>query len=208
MRGFFRRSVIACAAVACCAGMVFSQEIALTLDDSGQGKYRLEGSFLVQATRDTAWQVLTDYNGISRYVSSLKLSRVLGRRDGKVLLEQEAIGGVFVFSRNIRVLLEVSEEPPHIISFEDISQQDFKTYAGSWRIEPEMGGVKVTYLLDAQRNFLAPGFVAKRVFQKNVEKLLAEVRAEILRRSSAIPKKTEAAAVDAHYTAQAGEAAE
>ena len=80
--------------------------------------------------------------------------------------------------------MKVVEEPFQAISFEDVSHKDFEFYEGTWQIEEVQGGCRVSYALETKRRFAAPGFLARSVFKKNVEELLAEVRAEILRRRS------------------------
>lgn len=142
---------------------------------------RLEGRFEVAAPPATAWGVLTDYDRLADFVSSLEVSRIRTGEDGERLLEQTARGRVFVFSRSARVLLRLAERPPEEISFEDTLGQDFDHYSGAWGIAPIEGGSRITYQLDARRNFAAPGFLARGVMTRNVTALLTEVRDEILR---------------------------
>ena len=56
------------------------------------------------------WRVLTDYEHISKFVSSLRKSTVKESTTDRLLLEQEALGKEFVFSKRIRVLLQRFEK--------------------------------------------------------------------------------------------------
>lgn len=160
------------------------QEISLTLTEEGQGVYRLEGGFWVAASSQTAWEVLTDYERIDRFVSSMKASSVKERQEGRILLEQEAFGRVLIFSRKIHVVLEVNEKLMAKIVFEDILHKDFEFYAGSWSLEESSGGCQVRYRLEAKPDFAVPNFIAKSIFKKTARNLLEEVRSEIVKRTN------------------------
>lgn len=181
LRGLLLKACLACAATVC-AGQAALAESALSMEEPSRGVYSLEGFFSVDASSATAWSVLTDYDGIAGFVSSMRRSRVLERRADGVLVEQEAYGRIFLFSRRVRVLLRVRERPLEEIAFEDISREDFDFYAGSWSIEGAGPSLRVLYRLEAKRRFAAPEFIARGMFRRNAQALLDQVRAEILRR--------------------------
>lgn len=157
--------------------------IVLEFEDLGGGAYRVEGRFSVPVSSAAAWRVLADYDGLGGVIPSLKTSRLLEREPGRALVEQEVVGGVLFFTRRIRVVLRVVEQPFRALYFDDVSGVDFERYGGSWRIEEEKGGLNVLYSLEAKRRFSAPDFVAKGIFRRNAKELLEKVRSEILRRS-------------------------
>lgn len=158
------------------------EDVSVSFHDTGDGSYRVEGRFTVEAPPALVWEVLTDYEGIEAFVSSMRRSRVRERKDGRVLLEQEAAAQVLFFSRTMRVLLDVVERPEEEILFKDLSGEDFEFYRGAWRIEPAEGGTEVRYELRAKRRFRAPEFLAKGVARKTSGTLLEEVLLEIHRR--------------------------
>ena len=160
----------------------------LLLADFGRGDYAVEGHFRVPASRPIVWQVLTDYDHMPRFISSMQICQVQSRKDDHLLLKQEAEGHLWVFSKRIEVLLSVLETPMTEITFEDIGNKDFSSYQGSWEIRESIPGMlEVIYRLNAKRKFPAPGFLAKAAFEKNVGSLLNEVRAEMLRRQERKP---------------------
>lgn len=144
----------------------------------------VEGRCRINATGATAWRVLTDYDGIERFVSSMRYSRVTRRDNDGILVDQMAVGRVFLFSRRIRTTLRVHEEPPGRIRFEDVLGRDFKSYRGEWRIEETRGAVEIVYQLQARPTFSMPDFVMRGLFRATARDLLAEVRTEIERRAA------------------------
>jgi hypothetical protein len=171
---------ILCAAVS--APSFAAEGVSLNLEDLGHGTYRLEGHLKVAGPPYDAWRVLTDYEHISNFVSSLRKSSVKDSSTDRLLLEQEALGKEFIFTKRIRVLLQVSEIPYKKVLFEDISHVDFAFYEGSWEILNSPAGLDIVYRLSCRRLFMVPNALAKDALKKSAEDLLAQVRAEILRR--------------------------
>lgn len=161
-----------------------SSGAAVSLHEAGApGAYHLEGSFSVDADADAIWDVLTDYDGIAGFVSSVRSSRVVGRTAGGKLVEQEGSGRFLFFSRRARLLLDVEEERPSRIVFNDVGSSDFLYYRGSWTIRSVEGCSVVEYELTARPDpAFAPPFAAKRALKRNARKLLDELRLEIERR--------------------------
>jgi carbon monoxide dehydrogenase subunit G len=159
--------------------VALAQSADVTIRDDERGMYRVEGAFVVDAPRTVVWEVLTDYEGIDEFVSSILRSEVTERRPDGLLLQQEAVGKLFLFSKSIHLLLEVREEPEHTIAFRDVSGRSFESYSGEWRIEDAGDAVRVSYALSAKPAFRQPPFVARRTMRDSVQRLLDEVRLEI-----------------------------
>ena len=157
-------------------------DVSMGLQDFGKGTYHLVGHVTVDACAETAWSVLTAYSDISSFISSMRKSNVKEYNGDRIVLEQEAAGKVLFFSRRVHVTLMVTEKPMTEIRFEDVEHRDFRYYYGSWEIAQAEKGLEIVYRLECQRNFAAPNFLAKGALKKSAEGLLAEVRAEILRR--------------------------
>lgn len=156
--------------------------VQLALQDLGHGAYHIEGWFSVDVPLPTAWDVLTDYDAIDTFVSSLHESRIVEAHDRHLLLEQIAVGKAFFLSRRIHVLLRVQETPRQRIDFEDVAHKDFVSYRGVWEVRPTLSGLDVLYTLDCHRRFKVPNFLAKDALRKSAKSLLSEVKDEILRR--------------------------
>jgi len=166
---------------------VLAEDVVMNLQDLGKGTYRLEGQFHIAGAPYDVWKVLTDYEHISSFVSSLRKSSVKESTTDRIMLEQEALGKEFVFSKRIRVMLQVSEIPYKRIDFEDVLHKDFSFYEGAWEIKSSGTGVDVHYKLSCRRLFVVPNVIAKDALKKSATELLAEVRAEVLRRKEGSP---------------------
>jgi len=148
---------------------------------SASGTYRIEGSFDVETPADIVWAVLTDYDRVPSFVSSVRSSTAQRESSGRLLVTQEAVGRAGPFSRTMHVVLDVTEQAPERIAFRDVCGGSFHSYAGSWTIAPEGAGVRVRYTLEARPRSSPPLF-AKSILSSNARGLLEQVRLEILRR--------------------------
>lgn len=149
-----------------------------------EGGHLLKASFAVAASPEVAWQVLTDYAGLPRFVESLNRSIVVDRNNGIVRVEQEGTGRLGFLTHRVHVLLTIEENSSSDrLDFYDTSGASFHLYRGAWTVKPREGGVLVTYQLEAHPRFFAPGPLARRASQSNVRSLLGGVRAEMERRA-------------------------
>lgn len=145
--------------------------------------YKVTASFETAAPPAAVFAVLTDYEGMTRFVSSMERSRVLCRKGSHVVLLQRGSGRFLWVKRSVALTLEVEEEPPTRVSFREVEGGAFKRYAGSWTVEPAGGGSVVRYDLDAEPDgSLGPRFAARSVLGKNVATLIDEVKLEVERR--------------------------
>ena len=158
-------------------------QVVVSFADLGDSTMQLEGRFMTDASSATAWSVLTDYDHIPAFVSSMRSSRIKARGDGYLLVEQESLARMLWFQRRLDVLLKVREEPPHRIAFDDVSKASFERYEGSWTLQDTPGGREVIYRLTVKGGLI--GLVARSRSQNMVRELLEQVRAEIGRREAA-----------------------
>lgn len=149
--------------------------------DTGNGGYRIEGLFGVEATPLAVWGVLTDYDNLSSFVTSMRSSSSSRDEWGQLVVAQEAVGHAGPFSRTMRVVLDVTEEPPGRIEFRDVSGKSFHSYVGAWSICTDGTGSEVKYELDA-RPRSTPPFFARSILSSNARDLLAQVQREVVRR--------------------------
>ena len=161
-------------------------EIDIRLKRLPNKAYELQGSFTVAASSSIVWGVLTDYEGIPAFVSSMKSSRVRATlSDGAVLLEQRATGGMFFLTRTVTVLLDVRRESQRLV-FEDVGRESFWRYEGDWKTEAAQTGMRVSYRLVAQPDFVTPSLILSRAMKRGAHDLLSQVRAEIIRRTGLV----------------------
>lgn len=157
-------------------------QVAVTIADDVA---RVEAEFAVAAKRSVAWEVLTDYREMTRFLSSLRETRVLRRWRGGCLLRHAARFEWYFIRKTLTATLRVTQEPDRRIAFEDEGGGDFKRYAGEWRLEDSgTSSVRVHYKAEIAPREKVPAFIARAVLSRQFGEQLAELRAEILRRAA------------------------
>src|SRR5687768_1432758 len=146
--------------------------------------YVVDAAFDVDAPATIAWEVLTDYEGIGRFVSSIRQSTVKQRNGGRLLLEQHGVGRAWIISLPLHVVFDVRERDQRVLPFGDVCGKSFTTYEGSWEITPVGSVTRVTYRLRADPNGRQPAMLARSAIGGSVRKLLDEVRLEMLARAA------------------------
>lgn len=184
-RAFTRGACLVLLLIATLPAWASSADVAV---DDADGSCRVRASFMAPVPRDIAWNVLADYDSIGRFVSSVRTSRMERQPDGRLLLRQDAVGSVFMFKRQIQVLLEIEEEPGTRIHFRDVLGKDFRSYVGEWRIAADSLGTRVVYEIEAQPKGSIARALCRGPLRNAARDLLSEVRAEMIRRAqSAAP---------------------
>jgi ribosome-associated toxin RatA of RatAB toxin-antitoxin module len=155
--------------------------------ESRQGRCSVHGGFAVPVSAQIVWEVLTDYDGIAKYVPSIEASRVERQVDGRLLLRQDAVAEAWFVRRRMHVLLEVDETPRKRIRFRDVLGKDFRSYAGGWTIAPGPQGTQVDYDLTAEPAAAIGRMFCRGAMHHTATELLTQVREEVLRRASGMP---------------------
>ncbi len=179
-----RSSAVKAAALAALVGAsaALAAETEVRLARRRDRAYEVSGLFTVDASTAAVWDVLMDYEHIPAFVSSMRKSRVRETRgDGSFLVEQEAVGGISLLSRTMRILLEVRRRDDRL-QFTDVGRRDFRVYDGGWEVRRVSEGAGVAYHLLAQPRFHAPAFIMNHAAKRGARDLLDQVRAEIVRR--------------------------
>ena len=147
--------------------------------------FRLRAAFEVPAAPAVAWDVLTDYDGMTRFVPSLRESRVISRAPDAIVIRQEGLVRFLVLSRRVPMTLKVVERAPERIDFSLLESSDFDDYTGSWSISPGTASCHVSYELYAEmRSSLVPQSIARRLLRRSISRQLQQVQAEIARRAA------------------------
>jgi carbon monoxide dehydrogenase subunit G len=146
--------------------------------------YVVDAAFDVNVPASVAWEVLTDYEGIGRFVSSIRQSTIKKREAGHVLLEQHGVGRAWIVSLPMHVVLDVREEGQQMLVFRDVCGKSFTTYEGTWEVATVGSATRVIYRLKADPNGRQPAMLARSAIRGSVKKLLDEVRTEILARAA------------------------
>jgi len=146
--------------------------------------YTVDAAFDVNVPTSIAWEVLTDYEGIGRFVSSIRQSTIKRREPGRVVLEQHGVGRAWIISLPMHVVLEVREHDERVLAFHDVCGKSFSIYEGTWELSAIDGGTRVTYRLKADPTGRQPAMLAKSAIRGSVKTLLDEVRQEMRARGA------------------------
>src|SRR5688572_4767117 len=153
--------------------------------DRGNDKaYVVGAAFDVNVPAPIAWEVLTDYEGIGRFVSSIRQSTIKHREAGRLLLEQHGVGRAWIISLPMHVVLDVREHDQRVLAFHDVCGKSFSVYEGSWELSENNGRTRVTYRLKADPTGRQPAMLAKSAIKGSVKTLLDEVRKEMVARGA------------------------
>ena len=146
--------------------------------------YTVSAQFSVAEPPAVVRAVLTDYEGIARFMPGVRTSRVLERGDGYARIEQEAVSKFMLFSRRVHLVLDVAEEAD-AIRFRDRCGKSFTRYEGLWTIADRGDRTEVAYELIARPAFDVPGFVLRRLLDRDARAMVEGLRAEMATRSMA-----------------------
>ena len=153
----------------------------VTVEEHASGAYVVIARFRTGEAADVAHAVLTDYANIPRFMPDVRASEVVERQEGIVRLRQEAISEYMFFSKRIHLALDI-EETPQVIRFRDRSNKSFHVYEGAWTLTPQDNGTELTYELVAKPAFAVPGFVIRKLLNRDAREMLKRLQAEIAAR--------------------------
>jgi len=147
-----------------------------------KGVYTVVARFLVDQPPSVALTVLTDYEQIPRFMPDIRTSIVRERTTGRVVVEQEAVSGVMLFSKRVHLVLEIEERPEAVV-FRDRCGVSFVRYEGAWRVSLQNGQTAITYELTAEPSFDVPRFMLKRLFRRDSAEMIKRLQREIATRA-------------------------
>jgi carbon monoxide dehydrogenase subunit G len=148
------------------------------------GAYTVSARFTVAEAEAVVREVLTDYPNIPRFMPGVRSSEVLHRQDGVVRVRQEAVSTYMMFSKRVHLLLDV-EERAGVIRFRDGGHESFAVYEGAWIVERRDERTEIRYELTAQPAFSVPGFVLRKLLNRDAGVMIERLCAEIAARAPA-----------------------
>lgn len=151
---------------------------------------RVEAKLQVDAHHHIAWQVLTDYNNLSRFVPGLQVSRIVSRPGEPLLLKQTGQSGFLVFTLPVEVVVQITETPLEAIHFSAVSG-NLKSMSGEWRIKQQDDRTLVIYQSSIVPGFWIPLLIGTVVIGQDVRSKMVGIAEEMQRRAaSEIPGKS------------------
>ena len=192
MRGVFPRLLMA-SALSFAPGLAAFAEPASAAQDIEVTAKKLSDmvvidvSMLVAATPREAWDVLTDYDHMSKFLPNLQSSKILSKSPTRLEVAQK--GGVthgpisitFDVVRDVQ-LKPYSEIVSHVIS------GNLKKVDGTTRLAPEGDGTRITFHSESIPNIWVPPGIGPTLIENETRDQFGDMRAEIIKRRLATKK--------------------
>lgn len=105
---------------------------------------RIDARLRVDVHHHIAWQVLTDYDNLARFVPGLLTSRIVSEPGAPLLLQQTGQSGFLWLTLPIEVVVQIVEIPLEAIRFSAVSGT-LKSKSGEWRIEAQGDATLLIY---------------------------------------------------------------
>jgi ribosome-associated toxin RatA of RatAB toxin-antitoxin module len=146
---------------------------------------------LVTAPQNVAWQVLTDYGNLSKFIPSVVSSTLISTNGNQKVVEQVDQRQVLLVTVKSRIRSAITETGTDRIDFKQI-EGDLQQMQGYWTIEPiaPYKGAKPDQVLITQVVMVQPKAGTPRglffdLFRTSLGETLGSIQQEILRRSKA-----------------------
>jgi ribosome-associated toxin RatA of RatAB toxin-antitoxin module len=166
------------------AGQAFAADPP-TVNFQQQGTHLLvSGEVLVPVSPATAWTVLTDYEGIPRFVPGVRVSRVIERSGNTHVVQQQGE----MQANNMRMFyfgtIRFTEEPSSRLAVHFLDGT-FRNMQGKWLLEGKRAPVKLAYHLDFDTGTPYPAPAMVMMLQQQVVHWVGSLAAEMERRPKA-----------------------
>ena len=137
----------------------------------------------VDAHHHIAWQVLTDYNNLARFVPGMQVSRIISKPGEPILLKQIGQSGFLMFTFPVEVVTQITEIQLESIRFLAVSG-NLKSQSGEWRIKQEADRTLVIYQSSIVPGFWVPPLVGPAVISQDVSGKIIGIAEEMQRRAA------------------------
>jgi len=149
-----------------------------------QGEYiTVSASALMQVDARIAWEVLSDYDNLARFIPDMTSSRAVSRSGNRVLVEQKGEFGFFFYRQPVDVLLEVLEVPPHRIDARRIAG-NIRELETRYELGTSAAGVRFDYSGRFIPDFSVPPLIGMPIVRRIVERRFRAMVEEIVRRDA------------------------
>jgi len=128
-----------------------------------------------------AYAMLTDYNGLPKFIPGLLSSRPRRIAKHRVNVMQVGAVQVFIFHVRMKSLLDMQEAPDKRITFRQISG-DFVSYGGEWNFSAKEDRTRIDYRANMTFKRYVPLLLARSILEHDVKEKFAAIGREALAR--------------------------
>lgn len=156
----------------------------LTIEVGRDGDFiTVVASAQLKADPHIAWEVLSNYDDLARFIPDMRSSRVLKRDADGLVVEQKGELGFLFFRRAIEVTMAVSEEPQRRIDARAISG-NMKNMEARYELLPSEKGLKLAYYGRFVPDFFLPPLIGIPIVRRSLERRFRAMAEEIERRDA------------------------
>jgi ribosome-associated toxin RatA of RatAB toxin-antitoxin module len=138
-------------------------------------------SVVVPADGAATWAVLADYGRYAEFVPDLHMSRIRGRDERGILVEQRGDARFLFFRYPVEATLAVVEVPQRSITSTAVAGS-FREMWGRYELAPAVGGTLITYAGRVVPGDGTPAWLTTFVLKASVERHFGALAREIARR--------------------------
>lgn len=113
----------------------FSSDVLVSTDRAEGRERQISAQIQLPYSSEQVWQILTDYDRLAEFIPSLAKSRQIHHPQGGIRVEQIGTQALLKFKFCARVVLDMVEQFPHQLDFQMV-EGDFKSFVGSWKLQP------------------------------------------------------------------------
>lgn len=160
------------------------QDVAIAVREAGDG-FVVEATIKAPVSRQTAWEVLVDYDHMTTILSNLTASRVVRRNGNTLIVRQEGVARLGLFSYPFQVEREIRLEPMQRILAKNLSGS-LKRMESEVRLKPSGNGspVVIEYRAEFVFGSILAGLFAVTFLNHEVEEQFQSMLAEMKRRDA------------------------
>ncbi len=138
---------------------------------------------LIPASAREVWDVLTDFENLPRYISSVTSSKVLSRNGNVLRVAQTGKAGFGPFTFEFKTVRDVTLSP--FEKFESrMIEGNMKRMSSTTGFEADAGGTRIRYVAEAEPDTVLPLGLARSTIESSTRDHFKEMATEILRRQA------------------------
>jgi hypothetical protein len=146
--------------------------------------FRVDATLFAPVGQEVAWDVLTDFDRMAKFVPNLQTSRVVSRDGNRVVIHQRGVArfGPLAFGFSSERLIEMTPR------FEIRSIQlrgNMRRLESLTRFSAEEGGTHLVYRVEVEPGALYPAALTERFLRDEVAEQFDAIVQEMLRRDAA-----------------------
>jgi hypothetical protein len=123
--------------------------------------YRLDSRFVLDATPEAAWRVLTDYEGLPALNPSIRKTKVLATEGStRHRLYARVRLCAYIFCKTLDHVQWMTQRRPGLLEAEiDPRESDFEWGSARWELTPDPAGSRLALAIEVRPSFWVPPVV-------------------------------------------------